>query len=491
MIQRIHSFTNNGKERVKNAYTVIKNDIQKRPLVNFYLAILALVLLIFLSNYLRNTQVESLLQNQEIKEVNIYSLGDVPRITIQAEIEKSGVIQIVALSGGVVQKVHYKEGETVAKGNTLISLSSNYQGGNAFSTQRQLAQTQYNAVLDTYDAQKELIQQQRNVATTSAENAEQLRKITEQSLGDTRSLISLNEQMLDTVNENIEALEQNPQADQTLLQSLQAQKAQLLAATSQARAGLRNAEYQASSNNPPAGLARMQRESTIKQLEIQEKTLNVNKEVARLQLQLANVTEGLMYPVAPLSGVVQRFFVKEFDVVSPGMPLVLIAQVEGDPIKAIAYVPGDIAKNVSKLEPSVLRIGKDSYEEYPYFISNEAIQGNSYGVYYTIPDSFTAEITEGDSIEIDIPVGYADSASSVMYIPIDAIYQTTEASYVFKDDNGVAKTRKVVLGNVYGKFVEVVDGLKNGDQIIVTRNVIDGDKIIKSNNENSKLESKL
>lgn len=466
-------------KRLSKSYISIKRDIQKRPLTNFYLAIGILVLLIVLSNVLKPAPKSEAEKKVQTKQVTFYNIGSVPKMEVQAQIEKSGVVKIVALSGGVVQKVHFREGEEIAKGTTLVSLSSNYQGGNMSSVQRQLAQTQYNAAVDTFDLQNDLINRQRDIATASAQSASDIRDITSQSLGATRDLLSLNRTMLDTITAQLSQLQQNPQADQSMVSSLQSQRVQLLQVTAQAESGLRTAEYQSADDKPPAQMTEWQKDIALKQLELQQKTLRVNKEAARLQLQLAQVGEALMFPASPIQGIVQRIFVKAGDVVAPGQQLAVVAQnAEGDPITAVAYVPRNIAEKVSLIEPSVLQFDNESYELYPYFISTEAVQGNSYAVYYAVPESFSPLITEDGYITVDIPVGYSDTTVTATYVPIDAVYQTADSAYLFVAEKGKATSRKVSLGSVYGTYVVVTNGLKDGDQVILTRNVIDGDTVV-------------
>lgn len=368
-------------------YSFIKKDIQKRPLTNFYLSLFVLILLITLSSFLQ-TKPSTPQQKPEVKEVSLYYIGSAPKMTVQAQIEKTGVITVIALSGGVVQKIHYHEGDTVHQGNTLISLSTNYQGGNAPSIQRQLANTQYQSALDTFDLQKDLLQGQREIVTTSTENARKLRDISSESRDTTRSLIDLNNSMLSSINSSLQNLQNNPQADSAMIDSLQGQKAQFLAGLAQAQASLAAADYQADSDRPPAKLQNLQKDLTLKQLDLQEKMLGVNKEVSRLQLQLAQVTENLMFPASPLSGVVQRIFIHEGDVVTPGEKLAVVGNdSSSNSITALAYVPGDIATKISRVEPSILMLSASTYEEYPYFISAEAVQGNSYALYYALPEN--------------------------------------------------------------------------------------------------------
>lgn len=332
------------RSRIGKIYAHIKTDIQRRPFVNFYLALFVFVLIIALSSKLQTPPKEIEAKNPS-KQVSLYYIGSAPKLKVSAQIEKTGVVKVVALSGGVVQKINYHEGTEVAKGNTLVSLSTNYQGGNAMSVQRQLANNQYQSAADTFDAQKNIIQGQRDIATKSAENSDKLRDIMNSSRDSTRSLIEINQAFLKSVDDKLSG---SLDVSNPAIAPLLSQKAQLLAGLAAAQASLASADYQADTDRPPAQLAQMQKDLALKQLDLQEKMLGVNKEAARLQLQLAQVTEALMYPSAPISGVVQRIFVHEGDVVSPGMQLAVVSQGAGKSSTiAVAYVPEEIARKVS------------------------------------------------------------------------------------------------------------------------------------------------
>ncbi len=79
-----------------------------------------LVLLIVLSSLLRTPKKAAVVKNIQTKSVNLYSIGSVPKAQVQAQIKKSGVVRVVALTGGVVQSVNFHEGDPVEKGSTLF-----------------------------------------------------------------------------------------------------------------------------------------------------------------------------------------------------------------------------------------------------------------------------------------------------------------------------------------------------------------------------------
>lgn len=468
---------------IRERFTVVQKRVvhfvDKRPLLFFLFLLGLLVLLIIFSNLIQNKQPVQKETAAVVKPVSVYQIGTAPKITVQAVTKKSGVIQITALSNGVIDKIHHVEGDTIKRGEPLVSMSSNYQGSNTFSIQRQIAQQQYNGLLKTYPDQKSAIKKQREIAEKTEENAEDLRSISEQSLSETQNLISLNEDILRTLDEDLRTLEQNPVANRAMILATKQLKSQFTSATNQARSNQRTTQYQASDDKPPAEIAELQKELTIKQLDIQLKQLDLNKEVTRLQAALAQVNEAIMFPVAPFSGTVQRVLVKEKQSVTSGTLLMVFAQAaEEDPITAVAFVSRDIAQRISRFEPSILHLGDAyTYTSLPSFVSSEAVEGTLYAAYYPIPDDMTGKVVSEGFITVEIPIGYPDTGAVIPFVPLDAVYVTRDSAYVFVVQDGRAKSKEVMLGQVYGRFVEITGGLGAGTQIILDRTVIEGDKV--------------
>jgi multidrug resistance efflux pump len=380
--------------------------IQKKPFLSLYSLLGLLLLLIVLSNIIGKPKEKEEQKVTVPKKISVYRIGESPKIKVQAQVEKSGVITITALSPGVVQNINVEPGSYVTKGATLLSTSPNYQGGNALALQASIAGRQLQNINDTYDTQKELISKQKEIANKSAENSEELRDITSKSVDETQGVIDVNDNILKIIDE----LDQNTSDDYegitapnnirlTVLQL----RTQFLSANNQLRSALRNAEYQSGSDNPPAELANLQKDVTLKQLEIQEKALDLQRDVSRLQYQAASVQAAMMAPVAPFNGTVQRVNVKIGQAVNPGTPLIVISQdVADDPIVGIAYVPRDIAQKVSFFEPSKLTIGNVTYESYPSYVTQDAIKGTLYGVYYPIPDMYNKMLTDTGYMNVEL-----------------------------------------------------------------------------------------
>lgn len=472
-------------KRAKKTFAARKKTVlayvDKKPYKSFFIVLGTLLLLIILSNILGSPRPQEKPPVALTKQVNVYSVGAVPRLNVAAQIEKSGVLRINALTPGVVSAINKKVGQSFRKGETLLRLSTNYQGGNSASLSRLLAQRQYQNVADTYDLNKDIIKKQREIAEKADTQADELRAISEKSISETQSLINLNNEILAGLDRNLSNLEATNVggANDALILSTKQLKAQFLAANNSANGALRMTQFNTASDKPPAELSNLQKEVTLQQLALQERMLDLNREVSKIQLQIAQVTEAMMFPAAPVSGTVQRISVKAGQQVNPGQELMIISETaKADPVVAIVYVSRDLSKRVSKLEPSVLHINDTAtIEAFPFYVTQDAIQGQLYGVYFNIPKQYVADVTERGFISVELPIGYFDTGSSVPYIPIDAIYQTKDQDYVFVAEGGKAVAKLLDLGEVFGNFVEIKKGLGSGDMVILNRNVIAGDPI--------------
>lgn len=480
--QRIRLFERARKVNYRKPLEYIKKVpgfIRRKPFVSFFIVLGILFALILLGSTVFKTKPLEEHKGDGIKQVETFKIGTSPKITVQAQVEKTGVIKIVAQTPGIVSSINTYEGEVVQKGKSLISLANNYYGGNAASVGRQIAQNQYNLSKDTLDTQKDLIAKQRQVAEKTDSNSDQMRDIANRSLEETRSLLDLNESLLNQTNNNLSDLrEATAPADLSnpVIFQAEAQKSQLQAAVNQLKQAVRNTEAAAAGDRPQAELSNLQREITLKNLEIQEKSLLVGHEISRLQLVLAQVNEANMYPTTPFKGVVEKVHVRVGESVSPGTTLVTISGVEGK-IILDAKVPAATAKNLSKLENSTLQIKGQTIEIMPAYISSEATSGQLYSIIYHVPDEYQEFFTDGGFVSISIPVGKPDSNSIVPFLPLDSIFQTQDESTVYLVKDGKAESRKIQLGEVQGGFVAITEGIGADDEIILSRNVVEGDKV--------------
>ncbi|MFA6005089.1 MAG: biotin/lipoyl-binding protein [Patescibacteria group bacterium] len=465
--------------RLKAAGKKSARFIERRPLAVITGLFLLTLGLIVLGNFLRKNTVEKTSEITYPSAVEVYRIGSVPKVRVQAKIEKGNVVKIVAQTSGIVQELPVAEGDSIYRGQTLVWLSTNYQGANAFSIQRQISEAQYKNVTDSLPLQKDLVEKQRKIAEKNATNSDELRAISEASVSETKALISLNEEIITTLDANLAlyAATNSAGTNSSMITSTKQLKSQYLSGLNQLKSGLRNTEYQTDDTKPITELSTLQKETTLKQLELQEKSLELGVEISKLQYHLALITESLMYPASPIEGIVERVHVQKGQLVNPGTVLVTLSGSVTD-VQAVALLPKDVAARVSRIEESDIFIGQNSLKALPFYVSAEATEGTLYSVIFKLEDAELLSVTDNEFVEVHIPVGYPDTSKSVPFIPLDSVYITNDNTTVFLVESGKARERRVVLGTVYGQLVEVSEGLKDRDQVILDRTVVAGDSVI-------------
>lgn len=465
----------NKKRKVTSKRTLIY--IQKKPFTSFFAVLGLFLILMVIGNLLFSPKATLTDDKKAAKKVTVYKLGSAPTLTYEGRVEKSGVVKIVAQMPGVVSAVNVYEGEEVGKGRILISLATNYQGGNVLSISRQIAQTQYQNSKDTFDTQKDVIAKQRENADKNKENADALRQISIQSATDTQALFDLNRTVVDSIAQNIKNLESTNTGginDAAILQSKQI-LSQYQSAMNQTNSAFRNLQVQTSDTSNT--IANNSYDIALKQLDIQQKALETNLQVSKLSYNMALVNEASMYPASPFAGTVDKVFVKVGENVTSGKELVSISGFDQH-TEVVVNVPEGVAKNISAFEPSILTIGNKEISMMPTYVSKDATNGVLYSVIYQLDDSFSANLTNFSFVKVKLAIGVADTTNIDPYIPLDSVVQTQEESYVYiVDDKNLARVKKIKLGQIQGRYVEVLEGLPNDVQIILDRNVIEGDKV--------------
>lgn len=451
---------------VKKAYLFT----QSHPFRAFFTVLGIFLILMILGNVVFGPKPSKTTEVAAAKEVHIFQIGKAPKITYQGKVEKSGVVKIVAQMPGIVSGVNVSEGQQVGMGTNIVSLATNYSGGNVMSVSRELASVQYQNAKDTYDTQKDIISKQRAVADKSRDNGSLMRDIANTSSSSTSDLIALDQQIVDSLQASVDSA---PDA---------ATKLQAQSALAQAKSGLiqLQSSYQSlqiQTNSNSVDLANLSHDLAVKQLDLQERALQTGLSVASLQLRMAQINEASMYPSSPFAGTVDRVFVNVGDNVNPGT---VLAQISGasQHVKVVVNVPEKIARNISQVEPSVLHVNGKSVEAYPDYVSLDATAGTLYSVVYDLEDAPPAGITDASFVEVEIPVGTPDASNLDPFVPLDSVIQTQEEAQVFiADSKNIARAKKVTLGDIQGRFVEVLSGLPENATIILDRNVIEGDKI--------------
>lgn len=463
--------------KIKNKFSSIKTYIEKNPRKSFYISLSVLLILIIISNILGSEKATELQTETAPKEVRVLTMQEKPVITVSAKVDKSGVLTISALTGGVVSKIYHSEGSQVKKGTTLASIATDYSGANTFALQASLAQTQYQGAVSTYDDQKNIINKQREIAEKTYDNSQQLNEITIKSIDEIRSLSDLNKDIISRIDANIAVLEADPVANADLILASKQVKSQFLAASNSASQALRQIEYSTDLDNPPQQLNNLSKELTLANLAVQEKMLDVSLKAAKISANIAGAAALATKPSAPFAGVVQKVFVNVGQPVSPGTPLFVISQrIEDDPITAVAYLSRQIAASICQTCTSTLYLDGKKLEIVPDYVSSEAVAGELYSIKFTIDDQYSPYIANKSSISIDLALLTPQDSeqNSNIYLPSDAVVLTEEGAYVYIVKGAKAQSTPVQLGQILAGLVQITKGINPSDKIILDRTVVDG-----------------
>lgn len=479
--------------KVKNLISRLEDILiallKNKPVQTISTIFIVLFLLILCGKFFRDRSKTPIKETQNLKEVQIFQIGQKPKVTVQAKVNKENVISIIAASPGIVSNIYVNEGDQVSSGKTLLSLSSNYNGANVASLQKQMAKLQYDQIQDTFQSQIELIDKQKELAKTVDENSDELRELMQDSIDDSHDTLDEMEAALakltsysqtsiawptGTIIDDL-AWEDLP-LDNVYNYLIESQKQSLEGSIKQIKASLRELEYQADDDKPPAKLANFQRDIAIKQLDLQEKALTLQKEIAYLSYKIAAVAESLMFPTSPVVGVIEKVHVSKNEMVQAGTVLFTINGRE-QILKAEALVSKKIAKSISRFDASIIHLDNQEIMVVPDYIATEATNGNLYTIQYSLPASYCNSLMDGEYLTVDLAIDGQDTNTVIPFIPLESIYQSRDGSYVYLFQDGQVKSQAVRLGEIYGSYVAVLEGLNDQDKVILNRDVIAGQTV--------------
>lgn len=161
---------------------------------------------------------------------------------------------------------------------------------------------------------------------------------------------------------------------------------------------------------------------------------------------------------ASFSGTVTALPISKGQEVTPNTTLVNIENTNGK--KVVAYVSPDEAK--------LLKINDEA-------LVNGNIKTRIFAISATADTATKKQrielLVENDAIGIGEFVNVrfsveSPSTSTNIFLPVSSIFVMESENYVWKIENGKTKKTKVILGELSGKFIEIKEGVKQGDEII-------------------------
>lgn len=201
---------------------------------------------------------------------------------------------------------------------------------------------------------------------------------------------------------------------------------------------------------------------------------------AKANLTQANINVGDTRIKAPISGFINKKYIEPGSILSamPATELFDIVNVSKLKLKV----------TVAESQVASLKVGTTvtvSASVYPdkkfsgkiTFIAYKADESLNFPVEIEITNNTTKDLKAG-------MYGTAEFASnqqvqSMMIAPRNAFVGSVSSNQIFVVENGIAKLKKVTAGRVLGEQVEILSGLSNGEQVVVTGqiNLQNGSKV--------------
>jgi RND family efflux transporter MFP subunit len=265
---------------------------------------------------------------------------------------------------------------------------------------------------------------------------------------------------------------ETPEIDQQLSQAV--------AARQQAAASL---ELAKSTQTRWEGL---RQKDVVSQQELDERRSGATQAVANLAAADANVqrlrqTEGFKRVVAPFAGVITRRSVDVGDLVDAGggTGRTLFVLTQTDPLRVYVNVPQSYAQLIKPGQKVVVTQSELPGQRFTGEVARTAASldagTRTMQVEIALPNR-DGVLLPGAYVQVQLPL----QSSASMTIPSNALLIRAEGIRVASlDPQGVVKLRPVKVGRNLGETVEVLDGVKPKDVLVLnpSDSLADGDKV--------------
>lgn len=177
---------------------------------------------------------------------------------------------------------------------------------------------------------------------------------------------------------------------------------------------------------------------------------------------------------APIAGTVNNRFVEPGALIAPNVPLFEI--VDDSRIKVTCNVPESRVRKLSVGQKVSATTGDGSGKAFTGTIKNIGIKTDR-GLNYPVEVVFDrcADLHAG----MYLKVAFESGSGSAIFIPRKAVVGSVLAANVYVAKDGKAEKREVRLGEMAGDTIEILEGLEEGEEIIIAglMNVSDGSAI--------------
>ncbi len=180
---------------------------------------------------------------------------------------------------------------------------------------------------------------------------------------------------------------------------------------------------------------------------------------------------------APISGTVNKVFIEEGQVISPGQPVARILQI--DPVKVTVGIPESDVSAIRSLENFAVTIdalGGRTYSGRKHFLSQTTATNARLYDLDIIIDNPSQKILPDMFVRVDI---VKQTRAEAMVLPMYVLTSTDAGHTVYVVENNIARLRKVTPGIQEGFQVEITSGLNFGEHVVIIgqKQIADGQNV--------------
>ncbi len=183
--------------------------------------------------------------------------------------------------------------------------------------------------------------------------------------------------------------------------------------------------------------------------------------MAELQKKVAEKNYRLSFVVAPIDGYVDFFQLKSGEVVSPGR--ILGKVVDDKSFEVDAYLPVE-GISIARGDTVKIRWSKGVLEGVVTYISTSYMPGRNFRKMVIKVKRPYRGLVSGAAATVMVPV-VKDKVG--ILVPLDSVKFMKEGKSVFIVEEGKAREIPVVTGDIVGEKIEILDGLKTGELLVV------------------------
>lgn len=188
---------------------------------------------------------------------------------------------------------------------------------------------------------------------------------------------------------------------------------------------------------------------------------------AKAQLDHAKIKVGDTNVKATINGIVNQRMIEPGSFVSPGTPMFEIVnvsnlklRVEVDESQVVNYKVGDVVEVKASVYPDKEFSGKIS------FIAPKASSSLNFPVDILVNNSTGNDLKAGMYGTAIFSSADGEADKSVLTVSRNAFVGGLNSGQVFVIQDGKAMMKKIVTGRNFGDWIEVLDGLKDGDTVV-------------------------